>query len=264
MMRKVFIGIAFLVFPMMLVGFPNLAQSSRLPFRQDAKKAGVTGREFTFTRLEYDSYRRGRGRGQSWMVDWPKADEQFIVGLRGWVQSLLPISDKPATVAIDDPALFTYPFIYVVEPGGMELSDEDAKHLREYLLRGGFLMLDDFWGEWAWQNVRTQLNKVVPEYQIHELTLDHPVFHCYFDITNVVQVPNFHNWVNNGQTSEGDGIIPSYEGIQDENGRLLVFIARNSDNGDAWEWIEQPSYPLRYGLAAYRLGMNLIVYSMTH
>ncbi len=198
------------------------------------------------------------------MVDWPKADEQFIVGLRGWVQSLLAISDTPATVAIDDPALFTYPFIYVVEPGGMELSEQDAQHLREYLLRGGFLMLDDFWGEWEWQNVRVQMNKILPEYPIQRLSVDHPVFHCYFDINDVQQVPNYHNWINNGQTSERDGIIPSYEAIEDENGRLVVFIARNSDNGDAWEWIDQPDYPLRYGLAAYRLGMNLIVYSMTH
>ena len=240
-----------------LAGFPNLAQSPRL-----SKKGGVTGHEFTFARLEYPSFRRGRG--SSWMTDWPKADEQFIVGLRGWVQSLLAVEDNPTTVAIDDPRLFTYPFVYIVEPGGMSLGDEDAKKLREYLDRGGFIMLDDFWGEWQWENVQSQLHKILPDRPIRKMNLDHPVFHCYFDIREVVQVPNYHNWIYNGQTSEYGSPTPYFEGIEDENGRLLVFIARNSDNGDAWEWIDQPDYPLKYGLAAYRLGMNLIVYSMTN
>lgn len=256
-MRKVLLVILVALIPL-LVGIPNLAQSRRLGSKAD----GVTGHEFTFTRLEYNSFRRGRG--QSWMVDWPKADEQFIVGLRGWVRSLLAVSDSPTTVAIDDPKLFTYPFVYIVEPGGLNLSDEDAQYLREYLLRGGFLMLDDFWGEWEWQNVEEQMRKIFPERPIKTLPLDHPVFHCYFNIHEVVQVPNYHNWVYNGQTSEKGGITPSYEGIEDESGRLMVFIARNCDNGDAWEWIDQPDYPLRYGLSAYRLGMNLIIYSMTH
>jgi hypothetical protein len=146
----------------------------------------------------------------------------------------------------------------------MELSAEDAARLREYLLRGGFLMLDDFWGEYEWANVREQMNRVFPEYEIRELPLDHPLYHCYFDIDEVVQVPNYHNVAYRGRTDEKGGRIPSYHQIVDEDGRVLVFIARNGDNGDAWEWIEQPNYPLKYGLAAYRLGMNLIIYSMTH
>jgi hypothetical protein len=255
-MRKVALCILLLCV-LILVGVPNLAQSHRL-----SKKGGVTGHEFTFARLEYPSFRRGRGA--SWMTDWPKADEQFIIGLRGWVQSLLAVEDNPATVAIDDPRLFTYPFVYIVEPGGMNLDDEDAKKLREYLDRGGFMMLDDFWGEWQWDNVQVQLHKILPDRPIKRMSLDHPVFHCYFDITEVLQVPNYHNWIYNGQTSEQGAVVPYFEGIEDESGRLLVFIARNSDNGDAWEWIDQPDYPLKFGLAAYRLGMNLIVYSMTH
>jgi len=257
-MRKLALCLVVAFLPI-VVGFPNLAQ----PSHRLSKAGGVTGHEFTFARLEYGSFRRGRG-GASWMTDWPKADEQFIVGLRGWVQSLLAVSDRPATVAIDDPKLFTYPFIYIVEPGGMDLTEEDAQHLREYLARGGFLMLDDFWGEWEWENVQQQLHKVLPDRPLKRMSLDHPVFHCYFDIRDVIQVPNYPNWVYNGQTSEKGGVIPSYEGIEDESGRLLVFVARNSDNGDAWEWIDRPDYPLKFGLAAYRLGMNLIVYSMTH
>ena len=253
--RRGFITALMLILPL-LTHVPYQAQTSRLGPRGHAP----TGHEFTFARLEYQSW----VRRQSWTVDWPKADEQFIIGLKGWVQSHLAIADNPATVAITDPALFTYPFVYAVEPGFMELSEEDAQRLREYLARGGFLVLDDFWGEWEWDNVQRQMHKIFPEFPIRELPLDHPLLHCYFDIRDVVQVPNFHVWLYSGQTSEKGGVVPSYHYVQDEEGRLVIFIARNADNGDAWEWIDDPRYPLKYGLAAYRLGMNLIVYSMSH
>ncbi|MBX3278756.1 MAG: DUF4159 domain-containing protein [Acidobacteria bacterium] len=220
----------------------------------------TTRREFTFARLEYDSV----GWGESWQVDWPKADEQFLLGMKHWVRSAIDISELPITVAIKDPAIFEYPFIYVVEPGMLDLSREQAEQLREYLLRGGFLMLDDFWGEWEWRNVREQLRRVLPEFEVQELELSHPVFHCYFDIDEVLQVPNFHNYVFRGRTHEKGGFEPHYDAIIDDAGRILVFIARNADNGDAWEWIDDPRYPLKYGLGAYRLATNLIIYSMTH
>lgn len=197
------------------------------------------------------------------MTDYPEADEHFIMGLQNWVQSSLAVSDDPITCAPGDKNLFKYPFIYIVEPGRMDLSTEDAANLREYLTRGGFMMLDDFWGEYEWQNVQEQMRKIFPEYPIKELPLDHPIFHCYFDIDEVVQVPNI-GYINHGITYEKGGYIPHYDAIVDDTGRVMVFIARNSDNGDAWEWIDEPLYPLKFGLAAYRLGMNLIVYAMTH
>jgi Domain of unknown function (DUF4159) len=245
------------------------AQSQRFPAREDFRRprGSLNGSnnkgEFTFARLQYGSLGYGYYRG-SWMTDYPKADRQFIYGLRSWVRSGLRISDQPTSVAPVDKEIFQLPFIYVVEPGHMELSTEDAAGLREYLLRGGFLMLDDFWGTWEWENVREQMHKVFPEYQIRELSLDHPVFHCYFDIDEVLQVPQVDNYIYRGRTHEKDGYVPYYMGISDENDRLMVFIARNADNGDAWEWIDDPQYPLKYGLGAYRLGMNVIVYAMTH
>jgi hypothetical protein len=235
---------------------------SRLDFRPPRKSTnGISHKgEFTFARLRYGSY-----GWEGWTTDYPKADEQFIYGLRSWVRSSLEISDDPTAVSMDEKELFQHPFIYIVEPGHMELSKEEAASLREYLLRGGFLMLDDFWGEYEWENVREQMHKVFPEHQIREMPLSHPIFHCYFDIDEVLQVPNFHNYVyRGGRTHEKGGYVPHYMGITDENDRVMVFIARNADNGDAWEWIDDPRYPLKYGLGAYRLGMNLIVYAMTH
>ncbi|MGE0127044.1 MAG: DUF4159 domain-containing protein [Blastocatellales bacterium] len=256
---------AFVLLLICLLLLSSSAQSQRLPPRSDFRSRKDSSNphrklEFTFARLEYGSV----GWRGGWMTDYPKADEQFIMGLRNWCQSSLAISDDPASCAPGDKDLFKYPFIYVVEPGYMELSTEDAANLREYLLRGGFMMLDDFWGEYEWRNVREQMRKVFPEYSIQELPLDHPIFHCYFDIDEAVQVPNVRNIIYRGRTDEKGGYVPHYDAIVDDTGRVMVFIARNSDNGDAWEWIDDPRYPLKYGLAAYKLGMNLIVYAMTH
>ena len=264
---KVVVGLLLIA---MLAALAPTAQSQRRPRRPDfdgelrinrnSRRTATPRGEFTFARLIYD----GNGWRSSWTTDYPKADEQFIVGLRDWVRSSLDVSDDPVAISMQDPQIFKYPFIYAVEPGGMELSEDDAARLREYLVRGGFLILDDFWGEYEWQNVQEQMRKVFPEFPIKELPLDHPLFHCYFDIDEVVQVPNVSNAIYYGRTDEKGGIVPHFDAIVDEEGRVMVFIARNSDNGDAWEWIDEPRYPLKYGLAAYRLGMNVIVYAMTH
>lgn len=235
--------------------FFSPAPQTRLDRTRHAGRVG----EFTFARLQYES-----DGWSGWTTDYPKADEQFLLGMRQWVRSGLDLSDEPVSVAMDRPELFRHPFLYVVEPGQMELSAEDALALREYLLRGGFLLLDDFWGEYEWEHVVRQLLLVFPDRSLQPLSLDHPVFHCYFDLTEVVQVPNYHNIIYRGRTHEKGGVRPSYWALFDEEQRLMVFLARNSDNGDAWEWIDDPRYPLPYGLAAYKLATNLIVYAMTH
>ncbi len=235
---------------------------------RQVRRPGPPG-EFTFARLRYSSggdWRRGYGYGgyASWATDYPKADHQFIQGLRSWVRSGLVISDQPVAISIHEPDLLKYPLVYVVEPGRMDLTSEDATGLREYLLRGGFLILDDFWGTYEWDNVRLQLMRIFPEHQPRQIPLDHPIFHCYFDIDEILQIPNFQNIVYWGRTDEKGGTVPSYWGIFDESDRLMVFIGRNIDNGDAWEWIDDPRYPLKYGLGAYKIGTNVIFYAMTH
>ena len=228
--------------------------------RQASKGPG----EFTFVRTIYGSPFRGRRGGWgSWATDFPEADHHFILGVRYWSGSNLDIADKPVQLPIMDEKLFAYPLLYFVEPGYMELSYEEANRLREYVLRGGFLFLDDFWGDYEWENVREQMRKVFPEYSIEDLPLDHAVFHSYFDIDKVVQVPGI-GFIYRGITHEKGGIVPHYMGIQDKEGKLLSFIARNCDLGDAWEWIDDRRYPIQYGLAAYRLGINVIIYAMTH
>ncbi len=219
--------------------------------------------EFTFVRTIYGADYGGRRRG-SWAIDFPEADYHFIIGVRDWAGTNLDIADEPRQLGILDEKLFEYPLIYFVEPGNLELSDEEALRLREYVSRGGFLFLDDFWGEYEWENVREQMKKVFPEYEIKDLPRDHTLFHCYFDIDEVVQVPGIGSWMRRGVTHEKGGIVPHYMGIEDKSGQVVVFIARNCDLGDAWEWIDDPGYPLKYGLAAYKVGINVIIYAMTH
>jgi Domain of unknown function (DUF4159) len=228
---------------------------------------GISFGEFTFVRTIYESPFRGYGRrgygGGTWTTDYPEADNNFIVGLREWAGTNLKIAPRPEALEILDDRIFDYPILYVVEPGFMELSTEQAARLREYIMRGGFIFLDDFWGEYEWQNVQEQFHKIVPEYEVKELSLTHPIFHSYLDVEEIVQVPNVYN-AQRGITSEKGGVVPYYMGIENKHGRLMVFMARNSDLGDAWEWINDPAYPVKYGLPAYKVGINVVIYAMSH
>jgi hypothetical protein len=220
--------------------------------------------EFTFTRAIYRSpYSYGRRWGGAWATDFPEADDHFSVGIREWAGTNLNVSARPVQVEIMDERLFDYPLLYIVEPGYMELNDEEAARLREYVARGGFMFFDDFWGEAEWDNVVEQMKKVFPDLEAKELPLTHPVFHSYLDIGEVVQVPNIYN-AQRGVTSEKGGVTPYYMGIEDKRGRLVAFFSRNSDLGDAWEWINDPRYPVKYGLAAYKVGINVVIYAMSH
>src|SRR5688572_19250319 len=166
--------------------------------------------EYTFVRMIYDSPYRGR-RGGTWATDYPEADNNFIVGLREWAGTNLKIAPRPEALEILDDRIFDYPILYVVEPGFTELSPEQPARLREYSMRGGFIFLDDFWGEYEWQNVQEQFRKIVPEFEIKELSLTHPIFHSYLDVEEIVQVPNVYN-ASRGITSEKGGVVPYYMG----------------------------------------------------
>jgi len=266
-----------LILPLLLlVGLliPTMGQRPFDDFRQrrrptsDAQPGGPSYGEYTFVRTIYNSPMRGRrgygyyGAG-TWTTDYPEADNNFIVGLREWAGTNLKIAARPEALEIMDDRIFDYPILYAVEPGFMELSDEQAVRLREYIMRGGFFMVDDFWGEAEWENVQEQFHKILPEYEIKDLPLSHPIFHSYLDIEEVVQVPNVYN-AQRGVTSEKGGIVPHYMGVENKDGRLVAFVSRNCDLGDAWEWINDPVYPAKYGLPAYKVGINVVSYAMSH
>ena len=216
------------------------------------------GPEFYFTRAVYNSY----GRWQAWAVDYPKADRQFLIVIRNLIDIDAP--DTENAVRLDDPKLRRFPFLYALEVGDILLSEAEVKGLREYLLAGGFLVIDDFWGTYQWQVFESEILRVFPEYPIVDIPLDHPIFNQVYKIEEIIQVPNLGNARRGGPTWEYDGYYPAVKGIFDDQGRLMVVINWNTDLGDAWEWAERPEYPLRYSAFAVEMGINFIIYAMSH
>lgn len=218
--------------------------------------------EFAWTRLAYDSpgYLFNRNT-QSWNTDYPKADRQFLQGVLRYTR--LHARQRETVVRPSESRLVDFPFLYAVEVGYMKLSDQEAAQMREYLLRGGFLVVDDFHGTQEWSNFEAQMKKVFPDRQIEELNVSDPIFHCMFDIQELFQVPGLQ-WLYSGRKYEKDGVEAHYRAIRDDDQRIMVMINFNQDLGDAWEWADLPQYPERYTSQAYRLGVNYIVYSLTH
>lgn len=146
----------------------------------------------------------------------------------------------------------------------MSMTPEEATALREFLLRGGFLVVDDFWGTREWEIFEYEMQKVLPEYPIVDIPLEHEIFHTFYDIDEIIQVPNVNNGRRGWATHERDGYDPFVKGIFDDEGRLMVIINWNTDLGDAWEWAEDPYYPLKYSTYAIQMGVNFIIYAMSH
>ncbi|MGD8281986.1 MAG: DUF4159 domain-containing protein [Gemmatimonadota bacterium] len=219
---------------------------------------------FYWTRAVYSGGGRGwYGRGRrAWATDYPKGDRQFLVVLKRLVR--LNAYDWENAVPLSSPDLRRFPVIYAVEVGNMNLSDEEVEGLRSYLQAGGFLIVDDFWGSREWATFEYNMRRVFPDRPIVDLPLDHPLFSAYYDIEEILQVPNIRNGASGYRTHEQDGYVPYVKGVLDDKGRLMVVINWNTDLGDAWEWAESPAYPLEYSTFAYEMGTNMIVYGMSH
>jgi hypothetical protein len=230
--------------------------------RAGAGGGAVNGRgahAFYFTRGIYSDH--GNRWGSAWATDYPKADRQFLTVLRRLTN--LDAYDSENAIALDDPELRRFPFLYILEVGFMELTPQEVDGLRGYMLAGGFVFVDDFWGTRQWQSFEQQMRQVLPEYPIVDLPLEHPIFSSFYSIGEVLQVPAINN-IRRGRTSEQDGYEAQVRAIFDERGRLMMMINWNTDLGDAWEWAEQPDYPLKYSTFAYQVGVNAIVYAMSH
>jgi hypothetical protein len=217
---------------------------------------------FYFTRGMYSDGRRGWfGRGGSWSTDYPKADLQFLTVLRRLTN--LDAYNSEHAMRLDDPELRRYPFLYILEVGRISLSSAEVTGLRDYMLSGGFVFVDDFWGDDEWYVFEQQMREVLPDHSIVEMSLDHPIFKVFYEIRELQQMPAINAW-RSGQRTECYGCEYAVRGIFDDDGRLMMLINWNTDNGDAWEWAEQPDIPLKFTTYAYQLGVNAIVYAMSH
>ncbi len=232
--------------------------------------------EFHFIRVEYrDIYRAQRGFGFGsrsgigrgwWMVDWPEADDHVSLG----IQRLTRIDmGEPRHLALTDERLFDYPWIYATQTGWWNLSDAEVERLREYLLRGGFLMTDDFWEGEQWRIFQETMTRVLPDRPILDVGPDEPIMHVLYDvdITKRTFIPGLrHLWNRGGQAQimQPAGTTPTWRAMYDGDNRVIVAANFNMDVGDAWEHADWPIYPEAMTALAYRFGINYIVYSMTH
>ena len=202
--------------------------------------------------------------GGSWDTDWP--DSEFNFSFRLHQLTSMEVNPIPIYMELTNPELFNYPFIYIVEPGSLVFREEEIKNLRRYLLNGGFLMIDDFWGRAEWYNIYGQMKRVFPEREPIELTLDHPIFHCVFELKEKPQIPSIDFALRGETTERRDAPRAIFYGIYDDKGRMMVIICRDTDLGDGWEREgENEWYFHEFSeKKAYPLGINIVFYAMTH
>ncbi len=210
---------------------------------------------FTFVRVAYSSANRPLGGG-AWATDYPDADRAFTSEFQRLTG--LPTAPDGLVLELTDPTLNSYPFIYMVEPGQMALTEAEIVALREYLLGGGFLMMDDFHGEDEWETVRYTLSQVFEDRQPIQLSPDHEIFWSFFSmIEQQPQIP--------GRGGSRRGTEPKYWGLFANDGRLMAILCHNSDFGDGWEHLTDPWYPKELSAGqAVPLGVNIVIYALTH
>jgi len=230
--------------------------------------------EFYWSRLEYHSrYERGGFGGlggydfyAGWSRDYPKADRQFLLAMK----RLTNISTRSTEQVVDidkpddDPkTLDNFPWVYAVQVADWSFTEPEAKRLHDYLMKGGFLMVDDFHGTQDWQNFMNGMRQVLPDRPVEDLSDNDEIFHVLYDLSNRFQVPG-EQYVNTGRTYEKDGYVAKWRAIRDDKGRIMVAICHNMHLGDAWEWADDPAYPEKFASLAFRVGLNYIIYGMTH
>ena len=215
--------------------------------------------EFAFARLRYRSNRDG-WRGARWGVDANTSERHFIHGVRRLTR--IHARSIEEIVDIDSDEIYDWPFLYAVGIGDWVLSDAHAQRLRQYFDRGGFLMVDDFHNEHEFASFMAGVHKIFPGAQSIELEDENPIFGIVYDLKKRVQIPGLN--VVHGPGYERGGVEPHWRAILDEQGRVRIAICHNMDLGDAWEWADLPEYPEKYASEAYRLGINYVLYAMTH
>ena len=235
-----------------------------------ATPADFDGR-FHFCRLVY---RGGRGgAGGSWATDFPRADINMSIRLSELTKTQVSFTGgQPNHLLVrpTDDTLFQCPFVIMAAPGSATFDDVDAARLREYLLKGGFLWADDFWGTYQWEQWATQVRKVLPadEHTVVDIPLDHPMLRAQFQVTAIPQIPNIGFFIRSGGgTSEqgADSAVPHARIVSDRTGRAMVLMTHNTDISDSWEREgDDPSYFYEFGPRGYAFGINVLLYALTH
>lgn len=271
--RNLFVGLA-----LAGVGMGAAALGAQIPFfRGSAERMqpGMLPGEragFTFCRFVYTPSGRREAGGSGWNTDYPMADQNLMIRLADFTTAeiaRLPHGGPAhALVRATDDALFECPFLFASDVGTAGFTGPEVDRLREYLLKGGFLWVDDFWGTRAWQEWESQIGRVLPGFPIVDLEPDHPIFSSFYFVDEVPQIPSIQFWRRSGgQTSErgNDSLTPTMRAIFDERGRMVVLMTHNTDIADGWER-ENEDYEFfhRFSPRGYSIGINVAVYMMTH
>ena len=232
---------------------------SNYPLPQDWNQPA----EWVFARLKYrDIARFQYGRDLYWTMDYPRGDRHLAQGIRR-LTSVDARSVEQVTELDGSDDIFNWPFLYAVEVGMWDLSEEQAVKLRTYLDRGGFLMVDDFHGENEWDTFEYSMDLVLPGHQVVDLDAKDLIFHTVSDVNELIQIPG-EQFINSGVTYEKGGVIPRFRGIKDAKGRIVVVICHNMDLGDSVEHSDNPLYPERFAAAGFRVFTNYVVYALSH
>ena len=226
--------------------------------------------EWVFARLMFppgplNGYRGRDGdwhTGMSlWTQDYPRADRHFAQAVRRLTRIHTRSVEQP--VMLEEGDAYDWPWLYAVQVGEWGLTPDEGKRLREYCLRGGFFMADDFHGQAEYYEFESRMKLAFPEFPIRDIEDSDAIFHTVYDIEDRYQVPGQAH-LYNGYKGGSDGKGAHWRGIFDDKGRVMVAISYNSDLGDAWEYADDPRYPAKFADLAIRLGVNYIIYSMTH
>jgi len=239
------------------------------PIPKDFKEPG----EWGFARLMYPPVGRYYGGfelvgswkegGSNWTMDYPRSDRHFSEALRRLTRVSTRSVEQP--VDLDTGDVYDWPWLYGVEVGHWSLTDDEARMMREYLLRGGFFMCDDFHGAIEWDVFATSMRKVFPDRPIVDIANSDAIFHTLYDLDQRYQVPGAL-YLETGKTYEkGEtGKVPHWRGIYDDRGRLMAVMCHNMDLGDSWEHADNPQYPARFSDLGIRIGVNYVIYAMSH
>jgi len=226
----------------------------------------LAGLEWTFVRIRYSAWDsdafRARYWSEPWAIDGPAAEQNLSRRIRS--VTAVQVKD-PIVLTLEDPELWTHPWIYFVEPGNLRLTDAEVPILREFLLRGGTATFDDFHGPIEWDNVERQLKRVFPERSIVDLVPPHAIYGCFYRLVRYPQIPGLGSFMQ-GRTWEKGGIEARLRAVLDDGGRPMVLINWNTDMGDGWEWSNAEEYPgyIQHTAEAYRMMINEVVYALTH
>ena len=217
--------------------------------------------EFEFARLVYNDGGLCRVYDPCWTVDYPEAESFFAEGVSRLTRTEL--GHEGVMIQLENDSMFDYPWLYAVEVGYWRLSDSEAARLREYLLRGGFLMVDDFHGTREWASFMNSMTRVFPDRPVLDIPDGDEVLHVLYNVDHRIQIPGIAALMRN-VTWEEDGYDPHWRGIYDDDGRLMVAINHNMDLGDSWEHADDPTYPQEMTTLGIQFAVNYVIYAMTH